>query len=184
MLPGEHRQNQRFASMFADTYRHFGVQPSSQGTSKDRSARFNIYPRSCNPIRWKAEGSVFRNVWGWLRTGQTSAFASADFCLTGAMRFIRLIWKLMVFPHLSSTSPGTQYTHNMSFTPDLSDGTAPSKTLWLSQVTWWIWDHIFLLGTGSVYMARFERFAEDKQVAEWRQQQQAEWDRLSTTVCQ
>jgi len=33
-------------------------------------------------------------------------------------------------------------------------------------------------------MARFERFAEDKQVAEWRQQQQAEWDRLSTTVCQ
>ena len=37
MLPGEHRRNQCFASMFADTYRHFGVQPSSQGTSKDRS---------------------------------------------------------------------------------------------------------------------------------------------------
>jgi hypothetical protein len=52
---------------------------------------------------------------------------------------------------------------------------------------WGLFDNIFLLRMGQTYQARFRNFievAEDLEaVAQWRQEQQEEWDRLSPAVC-
>ena len=60
----------------------------------------------------------------------------------------------------------------------------------LLNLLWRIFDNVVLLQMGSTYLIRFHEFAmaaDEKKdllsIEEWRREQQAEWDRLSPTVC-
>ena len=53
----------------------------------------------------------------------------------------------------------------------------------ITKFLWHAFDYIFLLQMGRAYRSRFRMFSQKSHdVNEWRQQQQREWDRLSTAV--
>jgi hypothetical protein len=54
---------------------------------------------------------------------------------------------------------------------------------WIAHLFWSVFDYVFLLQMGRAYRSRFREFSHSSHdVSKWRQQQQKEWDRLSTAV--
>jgi len=53
----------------------------------------------------------------------------------------------------------------------------------VSHIIWNIFDYVILLQMGRAYRSRFREFSQKSHdVSKWRQQQQKEWDRLSTAL--
>ncbi|KAF8802888.1 hypothetical protein BYT27DRAFT_7215085 [Phlegmacium glaucopus] len=58
----------------------------------------------------------------------------------------------------------------------------PIILAFIRKAIWRIWDNVLLLRMGHAYSRRFQDSSLDEHVEAWREDQQKEWDRLSTTL--